>query len=444
MFTYVEREQTEKTLREYFNAHKQTKAIDFFGRIEKVPNMLKERFVATLRITDAFGIRVKPDGKNFSEVLYFACDEIGVADPFKRTNELDKIMFPYFSEYGYYQSAIKYVPAGDAAEQVEPPAELFQRYTYFCFDSEDEGQILSVLKEIAAFTPEEIKKIEGMEVSYFTLTDTFYPWIKKYEDIKNPLADSCFSALRDSDTAFVEITDKQGRISVRNMICEREATLFHQTYRLDLRKKFRSSWEANVARILNKLNVPYEYERESYQIGEDFYLPDFFLTNNIILEVKGFWDSESRKKIAALQKEYQEFRVLPVDSDMYGTLQKRFSPIIPEWEGSRIHKTTIEKVAIVGMKFCSDKTTISSLNVGDVLVLKREPDNQFDRNAILVLTAAEKPIGHLSGDWAAVYAPKIDCGMEYAATIIDIQPKVITVKMWRTNPEKEALYECFL
>lgn len=443
MFTYVEREQTEKTLREYFNAHKQTKAINFFGRIEKVPNMLKERFIETLRITDAFGIRVKPDGENFSEVLYFACDEIGVAEPFKRTNELDKIMFPYFSEYGYYQSAIKYVPGGEAVEQVEPPAELFQRYTYFCFDSEDEDQILSVLKEIAAFTPEEIKKIERMEVSYFTLTDTFYPWIKKYEDIKNPLADSCFSALRDSDTAFVEITDKQGHISVRNMICEREATLFHQTYRLDLRKKFRSSWEANVARILNKLNVPYEYERESYQIGEDFYLPDFFLTNNIILEVKGFWDSESRKKIAGLQKEHPEFKILPVDSDMYESLKNKFANNVSNWEECGSHKPTAEKVAIVGMKFCADKVTISRLSKGHSLTFKREPDNQFDRNAILVQTEDGKPIGHLSGDWAAVYAPKMDCGMKYSATVFDIQPKVIIAKMWRTNIEEEALYECF-
>ena len=443
MFAYIEREQTEKTLREYFNAHKKTKAINFFGRIEKVPNVLKERFIETLRITDAFGIRVNPDGENFSEVLYFACDEIGVAEPFKRTNELDKIMFPYFSEYGYYQSAIKYMPDGEAVEQIEPPAELFQRYIYFCFDNKEREQILNVLQELISFSPEKIENIEGMESSYFTLTDTFYPWAK-YKNNKNILADKCFTALRDSDTPFIEITEKQGIISSRNMICERGATLFHQTYRLDLRRKFRSSWEANVARILNKLNVPYEYERESYQIGEDFYLPDFFLTNSVILEVKGFWDSESRKKIAALQKEYPEFRVLPVDSDMYGTLQEKFSTIIPEWEESRIHKMTTEEVAIVGMKFCADKITISNLCKGDSLIFKREPDNQFDRNAILALTVAEKPIGHLSGDWAAVYAPKIDCGMEYAATIIDIQPKVITVKMWRTNPEKEALYECFL
>ena len=77
------------------------------------------------------------------------------------------------------------------------------------------------------------------------------------------------------------------------------------------------------------------------------------------------------------------------------------------------------------------------------MAFKREPNNEFDRNAILVITEDGSPIGHLSGDWAAVYAPKMDCGMEYTATIFDVQPKVITAKMWRSNPDKEAFYECF-
>ena len=95
------------------------------------------------------------------------------------------------------------------------------------------------------------------------------------------------------------------------------------------------------------------------------------------------------------------------------------------------------------MKFCADKVTISRLSKGHSLTFKREPDNQFDRNAILVQTEDGKPIGHLSGDWAAVYAPKMDCGMKYSATVFDIQPKVIIAKMWRTNTEEEVLYECF-
>ena len=198
-----------------------------------------------------------------------------------------------------------------------------------------------------------------------------------------------------------------------------------------------------MTRILNVLNVPYEYERESYKVGEDFYLPDFFLANNTILEVKGFWDNESRKKIAGLQKEHPEFKILPVDSDMYESLKNKYANNESNWEECGAHKPTAEKVAIVGMKFCADKVTISRLSKGHSLTFKREPDNQFDRNAILVQTEDGKPIGHLSGDWAAVYAPKMDCGMKYSATVFDIQPKVIIAKMWRTNTEEDVLYERF-
>ena len=443
MFTYTEWKETEQALCAYFADHKRTEAINFFGRTEKVPNILKKRYIEELRNTKAFGIKVVPDEDGFSQITYFACDVRDSENLFFREKLLDKIMFPYFSEYGYYQSSIKYIPDVEAAEQVEPPAELFKRYTYFCFDSEDREQILSVLKEVAAFSPEKIEEIAEINVSYFTLADTYYPWVKKYEDRQNPLANSCFSALRESETPFIEITDRNGFISSRNMICEMEETPFHKGYRLDLRRTVRSSWEANVTRILNALNVPYEYERESYKVGEDFYLPDFFLANNTILEVKGFWDNESRKKIAGLQKEHPEFKILPVDSDMYESLKNKFANNVSNWEECGAHKPTAEKVAIVGMKFCADKVTISRLSKGHSLTFKREPDNQFDRNAILVQTEDGKPIGHLSGDWAAVYAPKMDCGMKYSATVFDIQPKVIIAKMWRTNTEEEVLYECF-
>lgn len=443
MFTYAQREDIGQALCAYFATRKRTEAVNFFGRIEKVPNILKEQYIEELRNTKAFGINTVPDEDGFSQITYFACDVRDSENLFFREKLLDKIMFPYFSEYGYYESSIKYIPEGEAAEQVEPPAELFKRYTHFCFDSGDKERILSVLKEIVAFSTEKIEEIAEMNVSYFTLADTYYPWVKKYEDRQNPLANSCFSELRESEIPFIEITDRQGFISSRNMICEREETPFHNEYRLDLRRKVRSSWEANVTRILNALNVPYEYERESYQVGEDFYLPDFFLANNTILEVKGFWDNESRKKIVGLQKEHPEFKILPVDSDMYESLKNKFANNVSNWEECGTHKPTAEKVAIVGMKFCADKVTISRLSKGHSLTFKREPDNQFDRNAILVQTEDGKPIGHLSGDWAAVYAPKMDCGMKYSATVFDIQPKVIIAKMWRTNTEEEVLYDCF-
>lgn len=85
------------------------------------------------------------------------------------------------------------------------------------------------------------------------------------------------------------------------------------------------------------------------------------MPENVIIEVKGFRDSESRKKIFSLQKEHPEFKVLPVDRDMYESLQNKFSPIIPNWEEFRAYGHEKETVTIVGMRFCADKRTISHL-----------------------------------------------------------------------------------
>ena len=310
---------------------------------------------------------------------------------------------------------------------------LFHFRKYFCFCNDDIPFLIKVLSPILQdLSFNECRTMSGAW-DYITVEENHLN--KKY------ISHSIKVALAEKQIPFIEIVDDHALFSAEIHIPQ--ASVYSQGYRPDLGIKARSSWEANVFRILNLKQIPFEYERELYSFSDFAYLPDFFLPGNVILEVKGFWDSESRKKISGLQKFHPEFTILPVDSDMYDTLQKKYSPMIPEWEEFRAHKPTTEKVTIVGMEFCADKITISNLCKGDGLIFKREPDNQFDRNAILALTVDKKPIGHLSGDWAAVYAPKMDCGMEYTATVFDIQPKVITAKMWRTNLGKEILYDCF-
>ena len=91
MFTYKEGKETEQALCAYFAAHKRTETINFFGRTEKVPNILKKRYIEELSNTKAFGIKVVPDGDGFSQITYFACDVRGSEDSFFRGKMLDKI-----------------------------------------------------------------------------------------------------------------------------------------------------------------------------------------------------------------------------------------------------------------------------------------------------------------------------------------------------------------
>lgn len=64
--------------------------------------------------------------------------------------------------------------------------------------------------------------------------------------------------------------------------------------------KYRSRTEARWAVFLDELRVPYTYEPEGYDLGGDWYLPDFWLPNpGCYLEVKGIapTDDERRKAV---------------------------------------------------------------------------------------------------------------------------------------------------
>ena len=63
--------------------------------------------------------------------------------------------------------------------------------------------------------------------------------------------------------------------------------------------KYRSGLEEQVADLLSNLGIDYEYEstKISYTISHN-YTPDFILPNkHVVLECKGYWDSDDRRKI---------------------------------------------------------------------------------------------------------------------------------------------------
>ena len=61
---------------------------------------------------------------------------------------------------------------------------------------------------------------------------------------------------------------------------------------------FKSGLEEKVSDLLCELGVDYEYEGLSlpYTI-KHLYTPDFVLPNGIVLETKGYWKPEDRRKI---------------------------------------------------------------------------------------------------------------------------------------------------
>lgn len=212
-------------------------------------------------------------------------------------------------------------------------------------------------------------------------------------------------------------------------------------YREDLEDSFRSSWEANVARVLRRANTKYDYEAKTFQMKKYSYLPDFVLEDGSILEVKGIWDIDSLGKIKEIHKTFPDLKILTLDSEMYYDLDKKYHHL-PGWEHSPVSVRN-NTIPVVGLSFVQDQTVFDSLDIGTSVLLVREPENKFDNYAILVTSMEGKPIGHVSAEWAVVYAPKMDAGAKYEATIKEISPKVIKVEVGRTNLDQEVLYSCF-
>lgn len=103
---------------------------------------------------------------------------------------------------------------------------------------------------------------------------------------------------------------------------------------------FRSSWEANIARILDYENIEWKYEYKRFYFEDESnnvlsYQPDFYLPQfNKWIEVKGWFDEKSKIRIDKFEKEYEnEYNnLIIIDSEFYLSLAKEFKYIIAYWE----------------------------------------------------------------------------------------------------------------
>lgn len=99
--------------------------------------------------------------------------------------------------------------------------------------------------------------------------------------------------------------------------------------RPDLKKYFRSNWEANVARWFNHEGITWEYEPEVFTFkgikhGTTQYCPDFRVDGNWI-EVKGMLDGKGRAAIRRFKKYFpQEFAKLKAIVGRPGTEADEF------------------------------------------------------------------------------------------------------------------------
>ena len=111
--------------------------------------------------------------------------------------------------------------------------------------------------------------------------------------------------------------------------------------RIDLNNQyFRSSWEANIARILNYEDIEWKYEYKRFYFEDESehilsYQPDFYLPQfNKWIEVKGWMDEKSKIRLEKFAKEYQEenINLIIIDEEFYNALSEEFRFVIQYWE----------------------------------------------------------------------------------------------------------------
>ena len=91
-------------------------------------------------------------------------------------------------------------------------------------------------------------------------------------------------------------------------------------------------------------------------------------------------------------------------------------------------------VQLVGTQYEGRWVQALELSAGMPVTLRREIDNAFDRNAILVLTGTGE-LGYLPRRVAQRLAPEIDSGLQLSAEVVSAQQDNLVVRVQRSNAE---------
>lgn len=106
-------------------------------------------------------------------------------------------------------------------------------------------------------------------------------------------------------------------------------------YSAPIEKGFRSGLEETIAKQLNDAGIPVVFEEYSisYVIpaSDHIYTPDFVLDNGIIIEGKGLFESDDRKKHLLIKAQYPHLDIRFVFSNPSQKLYKGAKSTYADW-----------------------------------------------------------------------------------------------------------------
>jgi len=112
-------------------------------------------------------------------------------------------------------------------------------------------------------------------------------------------------------------------------------------YRLDIGHFVRSTWEADVCRLLKYFGIKYLYEPRKFylrQAGEtvDSYLPDLYLPDfELYVEITGWRHPKKTAKLKLFHEQYPDESFFEINKKVFLGLKKMFPDAI-QWESGRV------------------------------------------------------------------------------------------------------------
>ena len=106
------------------------------------------------------------------------------------------------------------------------------------------------------------------------------------------------------------------------------------TTRYAIKNGYRSGLEDKISEDLKDRNVKFEYEKLKikYEVHEDrTYTPDFTLPNGVIIESKGRFTPEDRKKHLLVKKQHPDLDIRFVFSNSKGKIRKGSKTTYADW-----------------------------------------------------------------------------------------------------------------
>jgi hypothetical protein len=72
----------------------------------------------------------------------------------------------------------------------------------------------------------------------------------------------------------------------------------------------RSTWEIKYAKYLDKNKIKWQYEQQTFDLGDSTYTPDFYLPKtDEYIEIKGWWRDDAKKKFRLFKKLYPNINI---------------------------------------------------------------------------------------------------------------------------------------